>query len=221
MAIHHQAIHHQHLHNPPAIVMKVNTEELPVPLTDKLKKEYNKLFKTVVIRPKRLAEVTRAIQKIETGRQRYISVSAKTGVPWYVIGLIHLLECDCRFDCHLHNGDSLKRRTKNDPAGRPVEGKPPFGWEYSAIDALKYEGFDAWTDWSPAGTLFKLESYNGFGSRNRGVASPYLWGGTTFYSKGKYVKDGVWDPNKVSAQVGAGAILKTMVKFGIVSFTQE
>jgi lysozyme family protein len=203
-------------HHPPAI--RASLEELSLPLTFKLRQEYERLYTTQVIKPGRIDEVYTGLRKIETGKARYKKVEARTHVPWFTIGIIHLLECDSNFACHLHNGDSLNHRTKNEPSGRPEKGQPPFTWEDSAVDALKYQGFDVWTDWSIAGTLYKLEAYNGFGSRNHGIESPYLWGGTTFYSKGKYIKDGIWSPVAVSAQIGAGPLLRTLTRKKIVQF---
>ena len=98
------------------------------------------------------------------------------GTPWYVVGVIHALESSLNFGRHLHNGDPLTARTVQVPAGRPKTGQPPFTWEASASDALRYQGFDKWKDWSIPGTLFKLEGYNGFGYRDHhaDVPSPYL-----------------------------------------------
>src|SRR4051812_45497350 len=187
-----------------------------MPLTDELRRDYERLYTTQVTKEGRDAEIKVTIKQILAGKDRYLTVSEKTHVPWYVIGIIHSMEGSSNFSTHLHNGDSLKHRTVNVPAGRPVKGNPPFQWETSAIDSLQFQGFDVWTNWSIAGTLYKLELYNGFGYRNHGIVSPYLWGGTTFYEKGKYVVDGKWDANAVSAQIGAAPILKKMNKDGLI-----
>lgn len=185
-----------------------------VPFTLQLRKEYERLFTTQTIRPGKLAELDSIVKKIVAGKPRYLAVSSHTGVPWYVIGAIHSMECNNNFACHLHNGDPLTGRTVNAPARRPTEGVPPFKWEDSAVDALT--DLKGWTDWSIAGMLYRLELYNGFGSRNHGVATPYLWGGTTFYTKGKYVSDGKWNAEAVSSQIGAAAILFRMNKQGLI-----
>jgi lysozyme family protein len=54
-----------------------------------------------------------------------------------------------------------------------------------------------------------LERSNGLGYQKRGLFSPYLWGGTTLYERGKFA-GGVWDPNAVNAQVGAVALLRRL-----------
>lgn len=193
-------------------------DERPVPLTTKLRQEYEKMYSRQVLQSQRVPQIQQAVEQVEAGKPSYEEVAEITKVPWYVIGIIHLLECNSRFDCHLHNGDSLAHRTTHVPSGRPTRGSPPFSWKDSAVDALELDGFDAWTDWSVAGTLYKLEAYNGFGSRNKGIASPYLWGGTTFYRRGKYVRDGVWSSTTVSTQVGAGPLLYTMNKESVIEF---
>lgn len=187
-------------------------------LTDLLRKEYEKLYATQVSSPAYSQRLQEDIAKIMAGKPRYSTVARRMYIPWYLVGVLHLLECDCRFDCHLHNGDPLATRTIHEPKGRPTV--KHWTWEGSAIDALEYDGFDKWTDWGVSGTLFRLESYNGFGYRNHGIPSPYLWSGTKFYTKGKYGADGVWNPNLVSAQVGIAAVLKEMTNKGLITFPE-
>ncbi|MEM8838832.1 MAG: D-Ala-D-Ala carboxypeptidase family metallohydrolase, partial [Pseudomonadota bacterium] len=80
----------------------------------------------------------------------------------------------------------------------------------SAEDALRQKGFHEETDWSLPRALFRFERYNGFGYRPRSVASPYLWGFTTLYGRGKFVADGVFDGNAVTKQCGVGALLRQL-----------
>ena len=49
----------------------------------------------------------------------------------------------------------------------------------------------------------------------------YLWSKTNHYSKGKYVYDGVYDPNAVSSQVGAMATLHAGIELGFWSLTPK
>ncbi|MNR22399.1 hypothetical protein D3C85_1393480 [compost metagenome] len=136
--------------------------------------------------------------------------NALGGVPWFFIGIIHSLESNFHFGKHLHNGDPLTQRTVRVPAGRPVQGDPPFSWEASAKDALRMKGFDQQSDWSTARMLYRWEAYNGFGYRPRGVPSAYLWSFSTHYTKGRFVEDHVFDPNSVSQQCGAAVMLKAL-----------
>jgi lysozyme family protein len=69
-------------------------------------------------------------------------------------------------------------------------------------------------EWSLALQLFRLEAYNGFGYRFRGLASPYLWSFSDRYERGKFVRDGVFDPNAVSRQSGAAVLVKRLIARG-------
>jgi lysozyme family protein len=189
-------------------------------LTSKMRDEYARLFATCTVRKNRKTEVEGVITRMMKARDRYEQVSHATGVPWFIIAVIHNMECAGRFDCHLHNGDPLRARTVQVPKGRPVSGSPPFRWETSAVDALTFDGFDAWTDWSVSGTLYKLEAFNGLGYRKRKepVPTPYLWAATPHYEAGKYVRDGKFDPKAVSGQIGAAALLRRMSDQHLIEF---
>jgi lysozyme family protein len=142
-------------------------------------------------------------------RSRYRAVSAKTGVPWPVIAVIHERECAQDWTGSLAQGDPWNRISVHVPAGRG-----PFkSWEEAAIDALDncapYAGRNK--DWSIGALLTKLEEYNGLGYAARGVPSPYVWAGTDQYRSGKYVRDGVYDPNVVDSQPGCAGLLMAMM----------
>jgi hypothetical protein len=111
-------------------------------------------------------------------------------------------ESSCNFAGVLHNGEHIigtGRQTSLVPAGRG-----PFDtWEEAAIDALgepphNMRLIKAWTS---ERVCYEAEKYNGFGYRGRGP-SPYVWSGTTVYSRGKYVADGVYDSQHRDAQLG-------------------
>jgi lysozyme family protein len=142
-------------------------------------------------------------------KARYQAVSAKTGVPWPVIAVIHQRECSQDWSGSLAQGDPWNRVSVHVPAGRG-----PFrSWEEAAIDALvncaPYAARNK--DWSIGRTLAKLEQYNGLGYAARGRPSPYIWSGTDQYEAGKYVRDGVYDPNVVDSQPGCAGLLLAMM----------
>jgi lysozyme family protein len=149
------------------------------------------------------------INKILKNKTRYQQVGI---FPWDMIGCIHALEAGFRFDRHLHNGDPLTAKTVNVPKGRPLGGSPPYTWEYSAKDALSMKRQPP--EWTIAGKLYILESFNGFGYRRRNINTPYLWSFSNHYTKGKFVKDGIFDPTAVSKQCGAAVILKRLAELG-------
>jgi lysozyme family protein len=142
-------------------------------------------------------------------KSRYQAVSAKTGVPWPVVAVIHERECSQDWTGSLAQGDPWDRVSVHVPAGRG-----PFkSWEEAAIDALNdcapYAGRNK--DWTIGALLTKLEEYNGLGYASRGVPSPYVWSGTDQYRSGKYVRDGVYDPHAIDGQLGCAGLLMAMM----------
>ena len=87
-------------------------------------------------------------------------------------------------------------------------GRGPFAtFEEAAIDALAdYRG----ATWDVPQLAFTLERFNGFGYRGKGIPSPYLWGGSSVQKRGKYVRDGVFDPNVMDTQLGAMTVLRRL-----------
>lgn len=145
-----------------------------------------------------------------SAKARYQAVSARTGVPWAIIAVIHERECSQDWSGSLAQGDPWNRVSVHVPAGRG-----PFrSWEDAAIDALvncpPYAARNK--DWSIGATLTKLEQYNGLGYAARGRPSPYIWAGTDQYKSGKYVRDGFYDPNVVDSQPGCAGLLLTMMQ---------
>jgi lysozyme family protein len=180
-----------------------------------LEEEYKRFFVGARFRSQSAEDETlRLCRSAAEDRARYETVGHALGIPWWFIASIHLLESGRNFQRHLHNGDKLTARTIQVPKGRPVAGNPPFTWEESATDALEMKDFHKRTDWSLARVLYRLEQYNGFGYRPRGIPTPYLWSLTTIYTKGKYASDGKFDPELVSKQCGAAAFLRGLVEIG-------
>jgi lysozyme family protein len=194
------------------------TAEIPLRLRD-LKPEYLNLWNKCNIKPENLNLTQEIVAKIRLNRPRYEVIQQKINVPWHFIAVIHNMESSLKFTKHLHNGDSLKKRTINVPAGRPVAvpingWEIGYTWEESAIDALTLKEFDQVKDWSLAAQLWQIEKYNGFGYRqyHPEILTPYLWSGTNLYNQGKYTADGKWDADAVSAQIGVAALLKILIK---------
>ncbi len=185
-------------------------------LTPTLAAEYVTRFRACQIRQERLAEIDRVVRFCVQHQARYEAVAAATGVPWFVIAIIHQLEASGRFDRHLHNGDPLTARTVQVPKGRPKTGQPPFTWVESAIDAMRDVRVDQWT---LARTLWFFEDYNGWGYRKPSIniPSPYLWSGSHLYFRGKYVADGTYSPTAVSKQIGAAVLLRQMSDTGAIA----
>jgi lysozyme family protein len=173
---------------------------------------YAETWRNARIRPEYRGAVEAVADRIIANKKRYQAISDVTNVPWFVVGLLHKMECELDFGKHLHNGDSLKRKTWRVPAGRPVTGSAPFTFEESAIDALTYDGLDKCADWGVERLAFMAEKFNGFGYYQYGVQSPYLWSFTTVYTRGKYATDGVYKAGLVSKQSGVMAVLKVLIE---------
>jgi lysozyme family protein len=184
-----------------------------------LKDGYLKLFDTCVISEQHRSMVNWYVAKLTDANsdRSYDTVEDSICAPWYFIGIIHGLEASFNFKAHLHNGDPLKARTVQVPAGRPPVWLPPTDWASSAEDALTIEKFADQPDWSLAQMLYRFEKYNGFGSRSRGINTPYLWAFSNQYTKGKYVADGKWNPDAVSQQCGAAVMLKALIESGKIA----
>lgn len=150
-----------------------------------------------------------AAMRLVAAKAHYRAIEAKTGVPWFIIAVIHEREASQSWTGSLAQGDPWNKVSVHVPAGRG-----PFkSWDEAAIDALvNCAPFAArWKDWSPGGALTLLEQYNGLGYFRRGCPSPYVWSGTDQYTSGKYVRDGVFDPNVVDKQLGCAGLLKAMM----------
>ena len=187
---------------------------------EELRSEYNNLLQTCEIRADKLREVQDICDTILANKARYEAIATATKVPWFMVAAIHNMEGGLNFNTHLHNGDPLRARTVNVPAGRPKSGSPPFTFEESAIDALAFDNVGVNLEPSFAGICFKLEGFNGFGSRNHGIHTPYLWSFSNQYAKGKFVSDGVFDPDAVSKQCGAAVILLRLLQMKAIDRKQ-
>lgn len=184
--------------------------------------EYISIFEAAQLSNDKLSLIDKLCTKLVSFRSTYEGVGRPLNIPWYFIGVIHSLESNFNFATHLHNGDSLTHRTIRVPSGRPSAevADPPFAWTTSAIDALRLKEFHTKTNWSLAFQLFRLERYNGFGYRNRGLATPYLWSFSDRYIKGKFVRDGVFDKNEVSKQCGSAVLIKRLIARGDIERPQ-
>src|SRR4030095_4196726 len=118
---------------------------------DQLRVGYEQLFNTCAIKPAKFAEIDGIADKIIAKQTRYKGIGDPLNIPWYFIGILHALECNLKFESHLHNGYPLSARTVRVPGGQPKKGNPPFTFEDSAKDALLLKGFDRVTEWTVPG----------------------------------------------------------------------
>lgn len=176
---------------------------------------YTDLFDTVEFDEQIVAHTgTRLLRD----RPRYEAVQAATGVPWWFIGILHTMEASGNFLRQILNGQKWALRTTIVPKGHG----PWPGWEPSAIYAVKHHGLDQYATWDVPSALRRFESWNGWGYRSRNVNSPYVWGMSNHArGVGKFVKDGQYDPDAETSQVGAGVLLRWLSNHGCVTAPAE
>jgi lysozyme family protein len=179
---------------------------MTAPRFDQLEAEYAALIAAMTVAADKAAAVGAIARRLVAAKARYQAVERATGVPWFVVAVIHERECGQSFRTSLAQGDPWDRASVHVPAGRG-----PFdSWESAAVDALRLSGLDKVHGWSAERLCYELELYNGFGYRRRGVNSPYLWSFSSNYRKGKYVADGIWSANAVDRKCGCLPMLKGM-----------
>jgi lysozyme family protein len=149
-------------------------------------------------------------RRLVAAKDRYLRVAGKTGVPWWVIAVIHQREASQRWDASIAQGDPWDHVSSHVPKGRG----PFASWDEAAFDALMNCAPYAarWKDWSAGGAMTLLEQYNGLGYAHMDRPSPYIWAGTDQYARGKYVADGVFDPSVVDGQLGCAGMLLAMAE---------
>lgn len=170
---------------------------------------YRNLWDKLVVNANDVSRTRKRAESILADRWRYQIVEEATGVPWFVIAVIHYRESTNDFAGVLHNGQKIigtGRKTTLVPKGRG----PFSAWEEAAIDALRFTGLDEIGEWPVERIGYELEGYNGWGYFGR-INSPYLWAGSNLYTKGKYVRDGVFDRSHVDKQLGTMTLLKQLV----------
>lgn len=176
--------------------------------TDSIQRSY--AARWAAMRVIRVTDAQITAQRLARSAGRYRVIQDAIGVPWEVVAILHNREASGSFDGVLHNGEKIigtGRTTKLVP-----EGRGPFKtWEGSAIDALKLKGLDRIKDWPIERICYTCEAFNGWGYRNKGVPSAYLWAGSDQYVSGKYVADHVWDENAVDKQLGAMVVYRALL----------
>jgi len=150
------------------------------------------------------------IPKIIEHKEKYLEVSRATGCPAAFVAMIHLRENGPdvgKFSAYLGNGQPLTKVTSLVPKGRG----PFSSWAEGAIDALRLVGMDKVKSWTLERMIFEWERYNGFGYRQRNINAPYVWSFTNHYTRGKYVRDGLFNSDSVDGSPGCFAVYESLV----------
>lgn len=157
--------------------------------------------------PEQEYSVNAFMQHWEENHERYENLAQVTGLPAKAIAIIHWREGAGKFDRYLHDGTKI-----GEPVQSPLDnGKVFWSFEDSAISVIsqKYDGKSVVEDDFYSYLEF-AESYNGWGYRNAGYVSPYVWAGTDKYVSGKYIADGSFDPNYTDKQPGVAVLLASI-----------
>lgn len=167
-----------------------------------LEPEYTRRLTTMKLLKPVLAKAE--AERLLKYKPRFMKVQEECGVP--ALWLMPVFEREGpSFTAYFGNGDPLDRPTVDVP-----EGRGPFAtWEEGCADALKLDDVEEarWT-WERA--CWHWEKFNGFGPREHGRPTGYLWSGTDQYRGGKYVADGVWSPRTFDRQLGTVVIAKAI-----------
>ncbi|CAN5326868.1 hypothetical protein BH09VER1_BH09VER1_48960 [soil metagenome] len=176
-------------------------------------------WKSAQLRSIDLLRLDKAVALYQRTQIRYQAIEAlrPQGVPAPIVFTFHGRESSWDFGAHLHEGSPLTHRTRDIPRGRPLHPDPPYTFEQSAEDALYILKHENQVNWRNLGAALQaMEAYNGLGYQryHPSIPSPYLWAGTTLYTRGKYVRDGRFSAVTVDSQLGCAAILKRMKERG-------
>jgi lysozyme family protein len=164
------------------------------------------------IDPKRKGEFVAVAKRLvaPAAKARYLTIQARTGVPWWFTAVAHEREAGQRFDRQLGQGDALEPGEHSRPQGtRAVQvvrrrrcGCPR---ELRALRGAA-EGLECRPSSHNAGAIQRSWL------RGQRCPSPYDWSGTDQYRSGKYVADHVYSASAVDRQLGCAALLACMAE---------
>lgn len=142
----------------------------------------------------------------------YKEIEKLTGIPAGFIASIHVRENGPdvgKFKTYLGNGQPLNKVTTIVPKGRG-----PFkNWVEGAIDALSLHNLQDIKDWDLKKACYEWERYNGFGYKDRGKYSPYVWTGTQYgLDQGYYTSDGNYSSTAKDENIGCYALYTLLIK---------
>lgn len=177
---------------------------------DALKAEYTNLLSVMQVREECRKLVDEVAVKLIGYKTRYQPVTDAIGVPVIFIGPSFEREASSNFNLNPAQGWPLHSTSKWIPHNGPFQ-----NWFSAAIAAYKIDGLDkvGAENWTWEHICYAGESLNGFGPRDvHHIHTSYLWGGTNIQQRGKYVRDGVFDPDVMDEQLGIIPLARKMVE---------
>lgn len=175
-----------------------------------LKPEYTGLLSAMVVREECRHLVDQVAVKLVGYKTRYQPVTDAIGVPILFIGPSFEREGSSNFNLNPAQGWPLHSTSKIIPHNGPFP-----NWFSAAIAAYKIDGLDkvGASNWTWEMICYYGEKLNGFGPRDvHHMHTSYLWGGTNIQTRGKYVRDGVFDPNEMDEQLGMMPVARRMLE---------
>lgn len=173
--------------------------------------EYTALLASMTIT--RADETRRVADRLIESKSRWTGISAATGVPiaWSLASFER--EAGSNYRLSPAQGDPWNAVSRNVPRGRgPFPSFAAAAEDAYHLDALDAVGSPNWT-WARA--CYEAELFNGFGYRQYGVHSPYVWAGTSVYDDakpvGKYESDGKFTFGVRDQQLGIVPMLVMLI----------
>ncbi len=158
--------------------------------------------------PEQEYSVSKFLENWEKNSSRYETIETATGIPAELVAAIHWREGSGDFNRCLQDGTKV-----GSPIQSPVDnGKVFNSFEESAISVFSdpYFSSSSIIEGDYDTYLNFAEKYNGFGYKNNGLVSPYVYAGTDQYTSGKFVADGSYDPTCVDQQPGVAVLLEAI-----------
>lgn len=165
----------------------------------KLGPEYSDEWATMVVKSPNTAMA--AANRLLLNRVVYEAAAAETGTPAIWLMATNERESGGKLSAYFGNGEPLSRVTRLVPRNRGPF-MPPDAWVHGVKDALHLDGVDQVKEWTIQRAIFEHHLWNGWGPEAHGRRSGYTTAGTNWYNGGKYIADGVWDPNAWDQQLG-------------------
>lgn len=176
--------------------------------------EYTSLLAAMKINTSRASQLSSRADAIlglaSHHADEWAEVFATTAVPklWGLASFER--ESGSDYACSPAQGDRWDRRSIHVPSGLG----PYPNWGASCVAAYRIDHLDligekGWT-WDRA--CYDGELFNGFGPRNHGRHTGYLWAWSNIYTGGKYVSDGVWSPTTFDQQCGMAPLMMEMLR---------
>ena len=160
----------------------------------------------------------------ETNQSRYEDVAKQLnakgiGMTSEQVAAIHWREGTGSFNKSIANGQVLSKPARLDgtmgTGGRTYSATS--SWEENAVEVMTHKAKEKRApndgqQWNDSTFYTFAERFNGTGYKSKGLASPYVYSGTTTYTGGKYVKDGPngFDPNVKDKQIGVAVLTSSL-----------